>query len=112
MALLIAEKDRQSSHLMSFEKVNKDLQSQLRDFDQRLKDAKSRCRASDSKVVYYESVDYTAKVMDIYQSSPAYEAELYSKCNRFYERGCEHILRQFHYLTTDKALMCRAFEGS
>lgn len=87
VALVVAKKDKQSSDLMSFQKVNEDIKAQLHNFDRRLKDAELRCVASDSKVVYYEFADYTAKVVDIYQSSLAYKDELYSKCNGFYERG-------------------------
>lgn len=70
------------------------------------------CHASDYKVVYYESANYTTKVVDIYHNSPALEDELYSRCSGFYERGCVHILRQFHHLITNKALICRVFERS
>lgn len=97
---------------MSFQKANKDLKAQLRDFDWWLNDAESRGKTSDSKVTYYESADYTAKVVHIYRTSPNFEDELYRRCNHFYERGCTHILCQFHHLITNKALMCREFEGS
>lgn len=50
--------------------------------------------------------------MDIYQSSPKYEDELYEKSNAFYDRGCKHILYQFHQHILEKALMCRMYEGS
>lgn len=71
-----------------------------------------RCREADNKVLYYESAEYTAKVVDIYRGSSAYEDELFEKFNAFFDRGCAHILRQFHQHIPDKALMCRVYESS
>lgn len=59
---------------------------------------------------YYESAEYTAKV--VYRSSPKYKDEPYEKSNAFYDRGCAHILRQFHQLIPNKALMCRVYGNS
>lgn len=61
---------------------------------------------------YYESVEYTAKVVDIYMCSPEFEEELFEKSNAFFDRGSGHILCQFHQFIPDKALMCRAYESS
>lgn len=61
---------------------------------------------------YYESVEYTAKVVGSYKSSPEFEEEFFVKSNAFYDRGCAYILLQFHLYIPDKALMCRAYESS
>lgn len=87
VAMVIAEKDKQSTDLISFQQVNEDLKAQLRDFNQKLKDLESQCRAAEAKVAHYESAEYTAKVVDIYWNSPEFEDELYEKSSAFYERG-------------------------
>lgn len=73
VALVIAEKDRQSANLISFQKANEDLKAQLWDFDKIMMESKSKCRVAEEKVGYYESVEYTAKVVDIYKSSSKFE---------------------------------------
>lgn len=96
VAPVVAEKDMQSADLMSFQQAKEDLKAQLRDFDWKLKELKSKWRATEAKVSHYESAEYTAKVVDIYWSSPEFKEELYEKSNTFYDRGCAQILRQFH----------------
>lgn len=98
--------------MMSYQKANEDLKVQLRDFDRRLKEVESRCRASDSKVAYYESMEYTTKVVDAYSFPQNLKTSSTIDVVVSYERGCAHILCQFYHLIPDKALMCRAFEGS
>lgn len=89
---LVAEKDKQSTDLHSFQRANEDLKAQLRDFDERVKESESRCLVAEKKVSYYESTEYTAKVVDIYISSPKHEEELFKQSNSFYDKGCAHIL--------------------
>lgn len=110
VALVVAEKDRQSLELISFQRANKDLKAQLRDFDRRMKESKSRCKVAEEKVGYYKFAEYTTKVVDIYKSSPEFEE--FSMNFNSYDRGCVHILRQLHQYIPDKPLMCRAYKGS
>lgn len=77
-----------------------------------MKEAESKNRATEARVTYLESGDYTAKVVDVYRSSSKYEEEVYKQAIGFYERGCAHVLRQLHHLVPDKASLCRIFEGS
>lgn len=69
---------------------------QLRDFDRRLKESESRCRVVEGKVGCYEPAEYTAKVADIYKSSLKFKEKFFVKSNTYYDRGCAHILCQFH----------------
>lgn len=51
-------------------------------------------------------------MIDISQGTPEYDQELFNKCNTFFDRGCAHILRQFHQYIYDKTLMCQAYVGT
>lgn len=62
---LVAEMDRQSACLTSFQRANEDLKVQLQNIDRRMKESESRSRVAEEKVGYYESVEYTAKVVNI-----------------------------------------------
>lgn len=95
VALVVPEKDKQSADLTSFQKANEDLKVKLRDIDRKLKESESWCKVVENKVFYYESTEYTTKVVNIYQSSPKFEEELFNKSNVFYDRGCAHISSTF-----------------
>lgn len=48
VALVVVEKDKQTSDLMSFQRANEDLKVQLRDLDKRLKEAESKSQSADA----------------------------------------------------------------
>lgn len=73
MGLVIHEKEKHSSELISFKNANEDLKIQLWDFDKKLKETEAKCRAVVEKVDYYESVEYTAKVIDVFWASIKYQ---------------------------------------
>lgn len=77
MALVVAEKDKQSSDLMSFQRENEHLKVQLRDLDKLLKEVESKSWAAKAEVVYMKLGAYTPKVMDVYRGSSEYKEEVY-----------------------------------
>lgn len=111
MALVIDHKDKQSEELTSYKGVDEDLKSQLRDLDKKLKELEAKYRTAVERINYYESSEYTAKVVDEYRATPEYEEELFVRCNSFFDRGYAHMLRAFHQYIPDKTLMCKAFDS-
>lgn len=109
LALVI---DKQSEELTLYKNANEDLKAQLRDQDKKLNESEARYRTTVDKIKYYESTGYTVKVIDISQGTPEYDQELFNKCNTFFNRGCAHILWQFHQYIYDKTLMCQAYVGT
>lgn len=77
VVLVVVEKDRQSTEMISFQWANEDLNVQFQNFDRKTKKLESRCRASEEKVGYYKSTEYNTKVVDIYKSSLVFEEELF-----------------------------------
>lgn len=96
MALVIDQKDKQSEELTSYKSANEDLKIQLWNLDKKLKESEAKYRVATDWVNYYESAEYTAKVVDIYYGTSEYEDKLFHKSNTFFDRGCAHILRKFH----------------
>lgn len=86
MGLVIHEKEKQSSELVSFKNANEDLKIQLWDLDKKLKETEAKCRAAVEKVDYYESVEYTAKVIDIFCASMKYQDKEIQNIDRVVER--------------------------
>lgn len=96
MALVIHEKEKHSEELIYFKSANEDLKVQLLELDKKFKESEAKYKATAERVSYYESVKYTAKVIDIYLSLSEYHDERFNKSNTFFDRGCVHILHQFH----------------
>lgn len=100
MALVIYEKEKPSSKLISFRNANEDLKAQLRSFEKKLKETEKdlvvKYKVAADEVEYYKSSGYTTKIIEIFHASSEYQDELFDKSNTFFDRGCAHILFQFH----------------
>lgn len=68
-------------------------------------------RMLNDRVKYFESSEYTEKVIDLFQKSGEYQLEFFYKVISYYDRGAAHILRQVHKLIPDKHFLCKIFEG-
>lgn len=85
MTLIIDKKDKQYEELTSYKSANEDLKVQLLDLDKKLKESEAKYRVVVDRINYYESVEYTAKVIDIFHGSPEYDNELFVKSNSFFD---------------------------
>lgn len=85
MTLIIDKKDKQYEELTSYKSANEDLKVQLLDLDKKLKESEAKYRVVVDRINYYESAEYTAKVIDIFHGSPEYDNELFVKSNSFFD---------------------------
>lgn len=51
---------------------------------------------AEEKMGYLESDEHNTRVVRNYRSSPAFEEEFFEKSNTYFDRGCAHVLLQFH----------------
>lgn len=77
VSLVMAEKDKQSIDLLSFQGANENLKVQLRDLDKRLKESETKYKEAEKKVIYCEFGEYTTRIVDIFQHTPEYDEEIF-----------------------------------
>lgn len=112
LALVIEQKEKQSKELGSYKRANKDLKAQLRDQGKNLKEVESQCRSKAERIKFLESLEYTSGVINVFRESEEFGDEVSKKSNGFFERGCAHVLRNFHHCITDRARMVQVYLGT
>lgn len=112
LALVIEQKDKQSDELDLYKRANEDLKAQLCEQSKKLKETEAKCRTQTERIKFLESLEYTAGVIKVFRESEEYGDEVFKKSNVFFERGCAHVLRNFHQCITDRKRMVHVYLGT
>lgn len=103
LAVKCSEVEALSTKVAAYENVNREIKASEWATKAQVEELKK-------KVEYFESEEYTKKVVEVFKESEAYKDVVISESFVYLKRGSAHMVRQLHHFFKDETPLIEAYE--